>query len=440
MNPKIEYRPSEKQEGLSQEQQKLPAMQGTFEQWEAATSQVSHPPDIIDETSFTPLTSKPALDGRPPVLMLGEEDIYWMTKVHLALLNCGFNSTDEEIESWFFGEGTREAVLAFQSSLSLPETGLVDRETWDSLLAGDPLVANEISEDLVAQKVPTSEVQGEEYHRLMEARFAKDEAIQKLLKLAEATPAPPTTSPNPPNPLNAKLPLPPPVRPIDVPLSPILSSLFDDAKSNAPSTIEPSSSTNASDEEESVMGGMFGIQSFSDEERAAIEKMFASASASASGSGQSQDLSGSSSSTFFPLSMKNISPPPPSLPSVTRIKWPVIQDGDGGAEVRAMQAALTNAGFYCGEEDMQWWQVGEPTRQALLTFQASVNLPQTGVCDQQTWLALLGPSSTPDDIKKVRLEGNEEEEEGYDDFETDMTDSSGRVWLLGEQRWSKPNK
>ena len=33
------------------------------------------------------------------------------------------------------------------------------------------------------------------------------------------------------------------------------------------------------------------------------------------------------------------------------------------------QLCLDNAGFYCGEEDMQWWQFGDMTRNALLTFQ-----------------------------------------------------------------------
>ena len=186
-----------------------------------------------------------------------------------------------------------------------------------------------------------------------------------------------------------------------------------------------------------MMGG-FGIKSFSDEERQVIEKLFASAS----GNQQPSTSPTSTSSTFVPLSKKSDTTPSPMSPSSTSPapaavkKWPIIQEGDGGADVRSMQAALTNVGFYCGEEDMQWWQVGEPTRQALLTFQSSVKLPQTGVCDQQTWLALLGPNATPEDIKRVKLEGNDED--GAAEYDTDMTDSTGRVWLIGEQRWSKP--
>jgi peptidoglycan hydrolase-like protein with peptidoglycan-binding domain len=391
----------------------------------------SPPPDEWDE-SFVPLTSKAALDGRPPVLMMGEEDIYWMQRSHTALLSCGFNSTDEEIEAWIFGEATREAVLAFQASLSLPETGIVDRETWDALLTGDPTTAQAIMDDIVNRKVPTSDGQAEEYFRIMEARFARDEEIQKLAKQVVASPLPP-----PPTPAAKPVPLPLKPGPSNPPLSPILSSLIGGKPSSSAGLQSTGDKGNASEDVQSMMGG-FGIKSFSDEEREVIEKLFASAS----GNQQPSTSPASTSSTFVPLSKKSDTTPTPissssPLPAPAAVKkWPIIQEGDGGADVRSMQAALTNVGFYCGEEDMQWWQVGEPTRQALLTFQSSVKLPQTGVCDQQTWLALLGPNATPEDIKRVKLEGNDEY--GAAEYDTDMTDSTGRVWLIGEQRWSKP--
>ncbi len=46
-----------------------------------------------------------------------------MNRLHEGLSAAGFNSGDEDIEAWEYGEGTREAVCAFQASVSLPETG-----------------------------------------------------------------------------------------------------------------------------------------------------------------------------------------------------------------------------------------------------------------------------------------------------------------------------
>ena len=33
------------------------------------------------------------------------------------------------------------------------------------------------------------------------------------------------------------------------------------------------------------------------------------------------------------------------------------------------QACLTKAGYYCGDDDMRWWQFGSTTMDALKTFQ-----------------------------------------------------------------------
>ncbi|MEW5319418.1 MAG: hypothetical protein WDW38_010571 [Sanguina aurantia] len=61
--------------------------------------------------------------GPPPLLQLEDDDIYWVSKLHSALSSRAFYPSDEEVEGWFFGEGTQGAVMAFQASEQLAETG-----------------------------------------------------------------------------------------------------------------------------------------------------------------------------------------------------------------------------------------------------------------------------------------------------------------------------
>lgn len=89
---------------------------------------------------------------------------------------------------------------------------------------------------------------------------------------------------------------------------------------------------------------------------------------------------------------------------------------------------LQQQGFHPDEEDTQWWMFGPTTVSAISTFQACSGLPESGVCDALTWRALLGPDATPEGIDLV-FSGDSDDE--------DMEETEGRVYLLGEQRWSK---
>jgi hypothetical protein len=63
--------------------------------------------------------------------------------------------------------------------------------------------------------------------------------------------------------------------------------------------------------------------------------------------------------------------------------------------------------------------------------QSSAGLPESGVCDERTWLSLLGPNATPSMVDELKADEAE--------YEDDMGDGhDGAVWLLGEQRWSRP--
>ena len=92
---------------------------------------------------------------------------------------------------------------------------------------------------------------------------------------------------------------------------------------------------------------------------------------------------------------------------------------------------------------MQWWQFGGTTLESLRTFQACNGLPETGVTCARTWVVLLGTDARPEDLEKKPEGGKGEGAEGGgggDSFEDDLTleAGEGRVWLLGEQRWSRP--
>ena len=63
-----------------------------------------------------------------------------------------------------------------------------------------------------------------------------------------------------------------------------------------------------------------------------------------------------------------------------------------------------------------------------LGLQACSALPQTGMVDEDTWTALLGPTAVPSDVDTLFSENEND---------TDMLGNQGGVWLIGEQRWSR---
>jgi hypothetical protein len=55
--------------------------------------------------------------------MLGDDDIYWVSRLHGGLMAAGFYPSDEEVENWVFGEATQGALLMFQACNDVAETG-----------------------------------------------------------------------------------------------------------------------------------------------------------------------------------------------------------------------------------------------------------------------------------------------------------------------------
>ena len=109
-------------------------------------------------------------------------------------------------------------------------------------------------------------------------------------------------------------------------------------------------------------------------------------------------------------------------------KWPVLRVEDGGMEVHKLQVLLDEQGYYSGEEDMEYWFFGTTTENALGTFQASNNLPDTGLTDVGTWRALLGEelAALGPDEALARV--------GDGDFPEDLS-RQDRVFLIGEGRF-----
>lgn len=104
-------------------------------------------------------------------------------------------------------------------------------------------------------------------------------------------------------------------------------------------------------------------------------------------------------------------------------------NGDGGEQVRLLHVLLGKEGFYCGEDDMEWWQFGDATENALRTFQETSGVAITGTAHGEVWR-----------IFRERYDFVEVLSSCEDEFCDDMTrlQQSGAVYLLGEGRWEIP--
>ena len=63
--------------------------------------------------------------------------------------------------------------------------------------------------------------------------------------------------------------------------------------------------------------------------------------------------------------------------------------------VNQLHTAMSNAGYYAGDEDVEDFYFGESTQSAVLTYQCCEGLTETGVVDDDVWAKLLGPDMIP---------------------------------------------
>jgi peptidoglycan hydrolase-like protein with peptidoglycan-binding domain len=269
---------------------------------------------------------------------MGDDDIFWVNQLQVALMKAGCYPADEEVEDFIFADGTHSALLTFQALNGLDEMGIADMPTWAALLGPELRPASGSP-----------------------ATGTSDEAPAAALEAAQ------------------------PTMPQQPAAAPAWDSLF---------------AADANGAQESASNG------------------------SAGGPGAAAATAGQPAGHVAPP----YRPAPSAAPPPSR--WPVVRMDDGGREVHWLQCALERAGCYCGEDEMMWWQFGMATESALRTFQGINGLPETGVSDAGTWQALLGEAAQPADL--VNLSANNAQ---YDD---DMSGHSDSVWLLGEQRWSRP--
>eukprot|EP00892_Ulva_mutabilis_P012576 jgi/Ulvmu1/9691/UM055_0029.1 len=309
-------------------------------------------------------TEKAPKDGKPPILNIGDDDIYWTAALQRALLKNGVYCGEDDEADFYFGSGTQTAVLTYQAINNLPETGVADEATWAAL-------AIHSGAD-VSQDSPSSDA-GSSSGTAAVAKNPAEEGIiwQQGDKVGGAGEAQPTN---------------------------------------------PAEDGMIWQQGDKPDGGSFG-------------GLFAGL-----GLGQKRDSEGNGSAGGAPEAAAAGGKPAGAQSARRREKpeydeWPVLRESDGERAVHTLHVMLQQQGFHPEEEDVKWWMFGSSTVRALSTFQACSGLPETGVCDVATWHALMGDNAKPQDIDLV-FSGDSDDE----DLEQI---ADGRVYLLGEQRWSK---
>lgn len=76
------------------------------------------------DSLFEPFTAKPEVRAGQsergsgsvtvPTLVMGADDVFWVSALHNALNERGYHCGDEEEEDMFFGDGTFSALITFQ--------------------------------------------------------------------------------------------------------------------------------------------------------------------------------------------------------------------------------------------------------------------------------------------------------------------------------------
>ncbi|CAO2813423.1 unnamed protein product [Amaranthus hypochondriacus] len=131
-----------------------------------------------------------------------------------------------------------------------------------------------------------------------------------------------------------------------------------------------------------------------------------------------------------------------------------LRVGAEGEEVRALQEALMNLGFYSGEEDIEFSSFSSGTETAVKTWQASIGIREDGIMTVELLEQLyssemtnLGPSqsSAVSDIPRDNENGapintKEVPQTVVQKEPTDMETFQHRVFLLGENRWEEPSR
>ncbi|CAO2814984.1 unnamed protein product [Amaranthus hypochondriacus] len=131
-----------------------------------------------------------------------------------------------------------------------------------------------------------------------------------------------------------------------------------------------------------------------------------------------------------------------------------LRVGAEGDEVRVLQEALMNLGFYCGEEDMEFSSFSSGTERAVKTWQATIGIREDGIMTVELLDQLYssdkkssnasgssgnaeiskdGSNGAPINVKEGQQTVLHKEPADTDIFQH-------RVFLLGENRWEEPSR
>ncbi|KAF3322230.1 putative peptidoglycan binding domain-containing protein [Carex littledalei] len=130
-----------------------------------------------------------------------------------------------------------------------------------------------------------------------------------------------------------------------------------------------------------------------------------------------------------------------------------LRVGAEGEDVRDMQEALQKLGFYCGEEDTEFFSFSSGTQRAVKTWQATLGIREDGIMTEELLEMLYSEQETGDAHVKEGVNGAAVASVAQVAAEIEKTvvkESSAvnsgeevykhRVFLLGENRWEEPSR
>ncbi|KAI9196801.1 hypothetical protein LWI28_027151 [Acer negundo] len=140
-----------------------------------------------------------------------------------------------------------------------------------------------------------------------------------------------------------------------------------------------------------------------------------------------------------------------------------LRTGSEGVEVKAMQEALLNLGFYSGEEDMEFSSFSTGTERAVKTWQAAIGTREDGImtaellerlymkqqfedgstnlsADQEATTTAVPQGGMNGAAVASVTEISEMQKRVIKEGVTEVEVSQHRVFLLGENRWEDPSR
>ncbi|EFJ17341.1 hypothetical protein SELMODRAFT_421058 [Selaginella moellendorffii] len=110
-----------------------------------------------------------------------------------------------------------------------------------------------------------------------------------------------------------------------------------------------------------------------------------------------------------------------------------LKYGAEGDDVKLLQEALAKLGFYCGDDDMEYASFSSGTDRAVKSWQSSIGAAEDGIVTAQVLSQLISEHQVITVNTSAAIKPPESPEV------VDRS-STGRVYLLGENRWEDPER